>query len=433
MNFLISFREFWRQKSQLSLYILSLVFSLGVFVALDSVQVNVTNYINAEKQNLVGGDIKISSNRAFEEPVNIKILDLKKNYEVADVYEFSSMARTEEKAVLSQIKVVSSNFPLYGAVELNSGKKLSEQLKAGQIVVESNLLSRLDLKIGESLQLGDAVLKIVDTIVSEPDRSLNLFGFGPRVLVSMADAEKLNLIGDKSRVSYTTLVKVPGIEAQKNILESIAPNIEKPAKIESLDEIETTLSRFSNRFLIFLKLVIFSLLILTGIGIMTILQAFLQSQRTIIATRKSLGETNRNVLISYLKTFSFWSAIGLIGSVLAAHGMLLVGQSVLQPILPTNIELQISFISIAKSLFLGFGTTLLFAIFALRLLRQVVCMATLLVIHRYPPGWIFVHVDSPCFEHDCLPGLDTFQGHYPGQSHGLPGGGSSDTFWSQHA
>ena len=54
-------------------------------------------------------------------------------------------------------------------------------------MVESNLLSRLDLKIGESLQLGDAVLKIVDTIVSEPDRSLNLFGFGPRVLVSMAD------------------------------------------------------------------------------------------------------------------------------------------------------------------------------------------------------------------------------------------------------
>ena len=76
MNFLISFREFWRQKGPLLLFVLSLVFSLGVFVALDSVQINVTNYINQEKKSLVGGDIKISSNRSFSKTLKAILIIL---------------------------------------------------------------------------------------------------------------------------------------------------------------------------------------------------------------------------------------------------------------------------------------------------------------------------------------------------------------------
>lgn len=366
MNFLISSREFWRQKGPLFLYVLSLIFSLGVFISLDSLQVNLVDYIEREKQTLVGGDIEISSNLAFAPEMKTEIETIKETYAVSETYGFSSMVSSAaDQAVLSQVKVVSADYPLYGAVELGSKTQLSLQLKQGQVIVEPALLTRLNIQIGDEIQMGQAQLKVVDTIVSEPDNSLSLFGFGPRILVSADDIEAIDLLGDKSRVSYATFIKVSDPEKQSVMLERLKSIAQEPIEVESIEEAETTLSRFSDRFLLFLKLVIFSLLILTGIGIITILKSFLQSQRIIIATRKSLGETPRQILFSYLKTFGLWALVGLVGATLMAQGMILVGADIFAPIFPTDITLQLSLVSTLKSFVLGLGTTLLFATFAL--------------------------------------------------------------------
>lgn len=365
MNFKISFREFWGQRGQLFLYILSLVLSLGVFLALDSVQVNLNTYIEQEKQNLVGADIKVSSRRAFSSEVQTSLDQIKENYSVADIYEFSSMIRTESDSLLSQIKVVSPTYPLYGTVELQSGKDLKTQLTTGKVIVESGVLDRLSVQVGDTISVGKAQLTISDVILFEPDKSVNLFNIGPRVLISTNDLEALGLVGDKSRVSYQSLIKIPKIEAQTVVLERLEKIIEKPEKVVSLDEAETPLSRFSGRFLLFLKLVIFSLLILTGIGIITILKAFLQSQRMIIALRKSLGETTRDIIISYLQAFSVWTSFGLFLAIIMAWGFIKMSDTVLLSVLPVEIEFNLSFVSVLKTFLLGICTSLFFALFSL--------------------------------------------------------------------
>lgn len=362
----ITLREFWKQKGQLWLYVVSLMFSLGVFLALDSVQNNVEQYIDQEKQSLLGGDLEVRSNQPFPETIKAELEQISDRYETVQTYEFSSMARGNEEVLLSQIKVVTPAYPLYGSVELESGANLSEKLQPGKTVVASALMTRLNIKIGETLKLGEKELTITDVIVSEPDQSLGLFDFGPRILVHSADLEALDLVGDKSRVSYKFLAKIPNIEEQNKILEILKPKKTEGIQIESIQDAQNSLALFSNRFLVFLKLVIFSLLILNGVGIVTILKAFLNGQRIIIATRKSFGEKPRQILFSYLATFSFWTFISLLGAILLASGMIWGSQSILAPILPEGVDLKISAISTLKSIILGMGTSLLFATFVIQ-------------------------------------------------------------------
>lgn len=399
MNIRISAREFWKQRGQLWLYVISLVFSLGVFLALDSLQVGVDDYIDQEKRNLVGGDIEIDSNRPFTPALAEKVDALRQQYPAVDVYEFSSMVRTDENAVLSQIKVVSELYPLYGEVVLRSGKPFSAQLVTGNVVVEQSLLDQLEIKIGDTVSVGEKQVQIADVIVSQSSSSLNLFSFGPQVFVSKADLEALNLVGDKSRVDYETLFKIPDAETRQQVAEQLSAGIQKPEEVTLIEDADTSLSRFSDRFLLFLKLVIFSLLILTGIGVITLLKAFLQSQRNIIAIRKSLGETNTAILWSYLSVFGFWTAIGIAAAIAVSFLILFAGKSILAPVLPAEIQLHISGLSMLKTIILGAGTSLLFSAFTLTE-KLAVTPASLFRIEKNPrkiqPQSLFFLISGAC-------------------------------------
>lgn len=371
MKLKISWREFWKHKVQLVLYVFSLAFSLGVFLALDSVQVGVNNYINDQKLTLVGGDIIVESNRAYEPQLKTKISEMESKYgvESAEIYEFSSMAASNDNAVLAQVKIVSPNYPLFGEVELASGEKLSTKMMAGKVVVAQNLLDQLGIAVGDKILLGNTELEVSDVIIKEPDGGLNLFNFGPRILVAVADLEAIGLVGEKSRVSYHTNFKFQDrndVATQATLVtEELTPFIEEPAEIESAEDEETTLTNFSDRFLLFLKLIIFSLLILTGIGIVTLLKAFLQSQRQTIAIRKSVGETGKSILWSYLLVFELWTLVGITLAIGSSFLIIAASKSLLAPVLPPEVTLSLSLVSIGKTVLIGVITSLMFGLFAL--------------------------------------------------------------------
>ena len=58
---------------------------------------------------------------------------------------------------------------------------------AGEAWVDAPLLDALGLKIGDTLLLGDAGLRIARVIALEPDRGTGFVNFAPRVMVNEAD------------------------------------------------------------------------------------------------------------------------------------------------------------------------------------------------------------------------------------------------------
>ena len=66
------------------------------------------------------------------------------------------------------------------------GDLLAEGDGAFGAAVDSTLLARLDLKIGDRVNVGNATFQIRSVVDAEPDKLAGGVGFGPRFLISEA-------------------------------------------------------------------------------------------------------------------------------------------------------------------------------------------------------------------------------------------------------
>src|SRR5471032_1434012 len=129
--------------------------------------------------------------------------------EHAQVVEFSSVIATDKGIQLSSIKAADDVYPLRGelksapapfAPEVSGGGP-----KPGEAWVEARLLTALDLKIGDSIDVGMKTLKLSRVLTYEPDRAGNFYSLTPRVLINLSDLTATGVVQPGSRVSYREL------------------------------------------------------------------------------------------------------------------------------------------------------------------------------------------------------------------------------------
>src|SRR5690606_573235 len=127
----------------------------------------------------------------------------------------ASMARaTDEQggeAKLVALKSVSENYPLRGQLTLGelgddgrahpTGKAPAGGPAPGTVWVDPGLLLALNLKVGDSIWLGESLLRIAAVIVTEQDRGGGFISFSPRVMLRESDMAATQLMQPASRVS----------------------------------------------------------------------------------------------------------------------------------------------------------------------------------------------------------------------------------------
>ena len=106
-----------------------------------------------------------------------------------DAATMRAMARTADgKATLVEIKAVDGAYPLFGQAVLDPPGALADALAQRDGVfgarADPSLLTRLGLKPGARLTIGNATFEIRAALTSEPDKLAGGIGFGPRLLVS---------------------------------------------------------------------------------------------------------------------------------------------------------------------------------------------------------------------------------------------------------
>ena len=79
----------------------------------------------------------------------------------------------------------------------------------GTAWVDASLLDALQLKMGDTLLLGDAALKIARIVAIEPDRGAGFMSFAPRVMLGHGDLAATGLVQPASRVTYRLAVASP--------------------------------------------------------------------------------------------------------------------------------------------------------------------------------------------------------------------------------
>jgi putative ABC transport system permease protein len=376
---IIIWREWFNNKLYPLLFSLCLAVSLGAFLTLDALQQSVNAYVNDNQKQIVGGDIIITDNQPWSEDILSEINQLNSDDVVFD-YQFNAIAYTDNDSILTRIKAVSSAYPLYGDLILSGN---TNPWKKGSVLVEQQILSSLNVTIGDTIQIGESHFIIHDEIITEPDRPLTAFGFGARVIMHDTDLKQTQLLGKKSRVNYRIEIRSEAIETPilfDKITSIINLDLQAKTTIKTAEQSNTSLSNLSQNFLVFLKLLVVAVILLSGIGVMSIVSAFVAKQRDTNAIRSALGERSQPLINSYRILFSLMALFSVALAWLLSQSVLHFGKDVFSAILPNNIDLSIDLFSVVKAIIIALLLTALMTYFTLNSIRKIKPIA---VLHKH--------------------------------------------------
>jgi putative ABC transport system permease protein len=380
-------RQLRSTQQQGVVFVLCVVLSITTLVALGSFGENVRWALLQDARSLHAADIILRSSYPFAQRTVETVNQFHRQglIEIARVYELYSVVRTLElqNSLLAHLKLVDTHYPFYGQIELASARPFHKVLQPGAIIVDSTLLERLQLAVGDRLHIGNATLTIRDILVREPDRPVQFFSFGPRIFISQADLETLDLVKHGSRVAHVMLLKVHDVNHQQQILTTLKAVVAETERVETFRTAPSGIKEFFDNFLFFLNLIGIFTLLLAGIGMHTTVVALGREQAQTIAILKTLGATNQFLVMHYLFLVV---VLGLIGTFLG------LGLSALcQPLflvlfagfLPRHVALTLSWWAVGQGLVLGLLVVALFAFFPLYRLRDL--KPNLIFQHQSPP------------------------------------------------
>ncbi len=354
-------RSWWQRWIYPVLFLITLVLSLATYLTLDSIQQSVDTYINDNQRALVGGDLILNSKQDWPSEILAQVETVADTQIVYD-YQFSAMVVTDEQTLLTSVKAVSPAYPLYGEAELASGQPLWQQLSAANVVVAPEVLNSLNASVGDQITIGDAEFIISDVLTKEPDRPLTAFGFGGRVLMHQDALAATNLLGQRSRINYRIeLAGAPELMAvQRDKLTQILNNY-PDIELSDAKSADTSVSRISDNVLMFLKLLVIAVLLLSAVAMYGVITAFVTKQQSSNAIRLALGEPLKSLKRSYYQLLIVTTIIACVAAVIVSFGLLKVGQPYLIAILPADVGLAINPISAIKTIIIALVLTLLIA------------------------------------------------------------------------
>lgn len=354
-------RSWWQRWVYPVLFLLTLTLSLATYLTLDSVQQSVDSYINDNQRALVGGDLILNSKQDWPSEVLSQVETIPNTQTVYD-YQFSAMLVNDEQTLLASVKAVSPSYPLYGTAELASGQPLWDQLTSDSVIVAPEVLSSLQADVGDRITIGDAQFTISDVLTKEPDRPLTTFGFGGRVLMKQDALPSTNLLGQRSRINYR--IEMAGdpelITTQREQLTDILTNY-PDIELSDAESADTSVSRISDNVLMFLKLLVIAVLLLSAVAMYGVISAFVSKQQSNNAIRLALGEPLGSLKRSYYQLLIVTTVIACVAAVALSLGLLKIGQPYLVAILPADVGLAINPISAIKTIVIALALTLLIA------------------------------------------------------------------------
>lgn len=129
--------------------------------------------------------------------------------EHAQVVEFASMIAGEQSIQLASIKAASGGYPLRGELKSAAEPYAAEQPgggpRPGEAWAEARLFAALDLRIGQSIEVGNRQLRLTRVLTYEPDRAGDFYSLTPRVLINLEDLASTGVVQPGSRVRYRDL------------------------------------------------------------------------------------------------------------------------------------------------------------------------------------------------------------------------------------
>jgi putative ABC transport system permease protein len=341
-----------------------LALGVGTIAIVGSVGASMQAALARDARTILGGDLEASlSYRAANDAERALFSRLAT---VSEVIEVMGRARVTGQSAFVALRAVDANYPLLGSVDFESelpGASLADllALRDGHYgaVVDSLLLDRMGLKLGDLVTIGEGEFQLRGVLNSLPDQVTQGVMLGIPTLVSVEGLGTTGILqpGVLAKYRYKMILDPPGFTATAVTIRNAFPDA--GWLILSPKDATADLARFFDIFSRFLVIVGLSSLLVGGVGVSNAVSAYVTERQRSIATMRSLGATSGRILFHFLVQVMLLTLVGIgLGLILGAV-LTLIALPIIGGILNIDLPAIVDPVSILTAA--GFGLLIGFA------------------------------------------------------------------------
>ncbi|MDF3936097.1 ABC transporter permease [Pseudomonas citronellolis] len=328
----------WR-SGELRVLFFALLVAVAASSAIGYFSARLNGAMLVRAAEFLGADLVLSGTQ----PATPQQIDTGKRLGLRHAYsvEFSSVIATDQGIQLSSVKAVDDDYPLRGELKSAPAPLEAEspggRPQPGEVWVEARLLNSLDLKVGDSVEIGRQDLRIARVLTYEPDRAGDFYSLTPRVMMNLHDLQATGVVQPGSRVRYRDLWEgdagalqryrstvQPGLAANQQLLDAHHGNRQIGDALERAER--------------YLNLASLAAILLAGVAVALSANRFANRRFDASALLRCLGLSRREALLLYgLQLFSLGLAASLLGAAigyLAQLGLVTLLGDLLPPQIP---------------------------------------------------------------------------------------------------
>ncbi|AVF61841.1 ABC transporter permease [Vibrio diabolicus] len=234
------------------------------------------------KDALTADAVFVSAN-----PIPDTLLASTENLERSTMTRFATMAFSDNGMQLISVRAVDDNYPLMGELVLDNNP--SGRVKENQLWLDERIMAQLDVKLGDSVTIGDADFTISGAVLMEPGLSFNPFQQMPSAYIHQKDVEKTGAIQVGSRVQYRLF-----LQADDKTLKGLQEDtVLSPSDRWRTQDTASRSNEVFERTTQYLSLTVAIVIIMAATTLVLTCQNYVNSRTQTIAMLKSLGASRR--------------------------------------------------------------------------------------------------------------------------------------------
>lgn len=327
--------------------IIALILAITIASLMAALGERIERTLLRQGSDILGADLILSSSRAIDKTTltSAKAAGLSSS----EIIQLGTMANSGDNFLLVTIRALSTAYP---RGNINLAPHQNRLIPAlGEVWAEQGALDRLNLNLGDSINLGSTSFTLTAIIQSAPDRGRGFISFNPQLMINREQLDSTGLLGPGARVSYRQLF-AGDPSVIKTFEASLRKKLQTGERLSSINSEEGQQNSALTKASSYLRLGALFALLISAMTIFLSLRRFTQSQYKRAALLKSLGLSDKQLLQLYLSQLCLaWAVCSVIGIVFA---LLLetAGLQLLQGLLPQPVP-EASALTYLSGPFLG--------------------------------------------------------------------------------
>jgi putative ABC transport system permease protein len=361
----------WR-AGELGILVVAILIAVASMTSIGIFTNRVEMAMNDQTSRFLGADLILSASQSIDPAINTYADQL--GLRQSDQLVFSSVLIANDQFQLSEVKAVDDQYPLAGTITIAKQSYADTQIvnqgpAKGTVWLSNRLLDRLQVKVGDRVELGQASLEVGAILINDPGQASSAMSIAPRLLMNLSDVAGTQVVQPGSRLKYRYLFSGPSSD-RKTFANWLKPRLLPTQNLIGGKEGSPALNTAMDRATQYLSLASMLSVILAGIAIAMAANRYSTRHLDQSALLRCMGATQRSVISLYswqlLIIGIIGSAFGCLVGYLAQQGLVLI----LADFIPGNLP-TVSYAPFITGFLSGVITLIGFALPALLRLKSV--------------------------------------------------------------